>query len=121
MISIRITITIAVLWLLSVALLLLLGRTAAEARTTRPDPPRPVWLAIRLTFRERAAEALRVAWCESRFDIKAINGQYLGLFQMGDYARSKYGHGNTAMIQARAAHRYFVDSGRDWSPWSCKP
>ena len=23
--------------------------------------------------------------------------------------------------QAKAAHRYFVDSGRGWGPWSCKP
>ena len=31
------------------------------------------------------------------------------------------GHGHTADMQARAAFRYFVYSGRDWSPWSCRP
>ena len=32
-----------------------------------------------------------------------------------------FGHGPTALAQAQAAYRYFVRSGRDWSPWSCKP
>jgi hypothetical protein len=38
---------------------------------------------------------------------------------MGAYARARYGHGSTPMAQARAAYRYYVKSGRDWSPWSC--
>lgn len=66
-------------------------------------------------------EALRVSWCESRWDVRAENGQYLGLFQMGYRARVKYGHSLNAWVQARAAKRYFIDSGKDWSPWSCKP
>ncbi len=72
-------------------------------------------------FGKDGPAALRVAWCESRLYPGAVNGQYLGLFQMGSYARSRYGHGPDAWTQARAAYRYFVDSGRDWSPWSCKP
>jgi hypothetical protein len=40
---------------------------------------------------------------------------------MGNYARSRYGHSSSALGQARAAFRYFIDSGRDWSPWTCKP
>ena len=51
----------------------------------------------------------------------AQNGQYLGLFQMGSSERQLFGHGASALEQAKAAHRYFVLSGRDWSPWSCKP
>ena len=66
-------------------------------------------------------QALSVSWCESRWYIWAGNGQYLGLFQMGDYARSTYGHGSGAWAQAKAAKRYFMASGRDWSPWTCKP
>lgn len=77
--------------------------------------------AIRVVFRERAGEALAVARCESRLDIRATNGQYRGLFQMGASERRIYGHGSTALEQARAAHRYFVASGRDWSPWQCRP
>ena len=40
---------------------------------------------------------------------------------MGSSERTLFGHGNTALEQAVAAHRYFVASGKDWSPWSCKP
>ena len=60
--------------------------------------------------------ALRV-----RTEHVAQNGQYLGLFQMGTTARRLYGHGPTALEQATAAHRYFVDSGHGWGAWSCKP
>lgn len=61
--------------------------------------------------------ALAVARCESGLSTRAVNGQYLGLFQMGDYARSRYGHGSDAFTQARAAHDYWLDSG--WGPWTC--
>lgn len=77
--------------------------------------------AIRWVFGQYANQALDVAWCESRYSIWAENGQYLGLFQMGSSERELFGHGNTAIEQARAAHRYFVNSGRDWSPWQCRP
>ena len=66
-------------------------------------------------------QALQVARCESNFRTTAQNGQYLGLFQMGSSERALFGHGASAEAQARAAWRYFVRSGRDWSPWSCKP
>lgn len=76
---------------------------------------------ICLVFKSRCGEALRVSHCESRFDTNAENGQYLGLFQMGRHERATYGHGSTPRAQALAAHRYFVASGSDWSPWTCKP
>lgn len=77
--------------------------------------------AICYVFRRYCGQALNVSWCESKYDVTAGVGkhQYLGLFQMGDFARTKYGHGWTALEQVVAAHKYFVDSGRDWSPWSC--
>jgi hypothetical protein len=77
--------------------------------------------AIRVVFGRYAAEALAVARCESGLSEWAQNGQYLGLFQMGTSARSRYGHGASPYVQAQAAHAYFVDSGRSWGPWSCKP
>lgn len=77
--------------------------------------------AIEHVFGEYAWQAKAVAWCESRMSVWASNGQYLGLFQMGEFARERYGHGFSALAQARAAFRYFVASGRDWSPWTCKP
>jgi len=77
--------------------------------------------AICDVFGQYCREAVAVAWCESRLTTTAQNGQYLGLFQMGSSERRLFGHGPTAMAQAEAAHAYFVGSGRDWSPWSCKP
>lgn len=61
--------------------------------------------------------ALRVFRCESGLTTTAQNGQYLGLAQMGYYARSRYGHGSDAWTQARAAHAYYMDAG--WRPWEC--
>lgn len=75
--------------------------------------------AIRYVFGRYATEALAVAKCESGLSVWAQNGQYLGLFQMGDFARGAYGHSTTPLGQARAAYNYFMDSG--WSPWECKP
>ena len=76
--------------------------------------------AICAVFGDDCQEAVAVAWCESHLSPNARNGQYLGLFQMGSYERSLFGHGDSAHAQAVAAHRYFVRSGRDWSPWSCR-
>jgi hypothetical protein len=76
--------------------------------------------AICTVFGDVCQEATAVAWCESHLQTTARNGQYLGLFQMGSYERRLFGHGATAHAQALAAHRYFVRSGRDWSPWSCR-
>ena len=77
--------------------------------------------AICHVFKSDCGEALRVARCESGYRTTAQNGQYLGIFQMGSNERRLFGHGESALDQARAAYRYFVRSGRDWSPWSCKP
>ena len=72
-------------------------------------------------FGSRCQEALAVSRCESGLRTEAENGQYLGLFQMGSNERAIFGHGPSAIEQAVAAHRYFVASGSDWGPWSCKP
>lgn len=77
--------------------------------------------AICFVFGDHCGEALRVARCESGYRTTAQNGQYLGMFQMGTSERRLFGHGPTPLAQARAAYRYFVRSGSDWSPWSCKP
>jgi hypothetical protein len=91
---------------------------AAAAARARASSPRAVICKV---FGDYCDEALSVAHCESRLDTGAHNGQYLGLFQMGSNERQLFGHGVTALQQAQAAHRYFVASGRDWSPWSCRP
>jgi hypothetical protein len=76
--------------------------------------------AICGVFGRYCEQAVAIAWCESRLSPTAANGQYLGLFQMGSHERRLFGHGPTPYEQARAAHRYFVYSGRDWSPWGCR-
>lgn len=72
-------------------------------------------------FGPYCSEALAVARCESGFSIHAVNGQYLGLFQMGSSERATYatiGY-STAYEQTVAAHNYFAVAG--WGPWSCRP
>jgi hypothetical protein len=100
-----------------------LARREAEERHERllVDLARSPEKAICHVFRSHCQDALRVARCESGHQVTAQNGQYLGLFQMGSSERRLFGHGPTALEQARAAYRYFVLAGRDWSPWSCKP
>ena len=93
-------------------------RLAARRRAAALQTPAGAICAV---FKGHCRDALAVARCESNLSIHAQNGQYLGLFQMGSYARGRFGHGWTPLVQARAAHRYFVQSGRDWSPWTCKP
>ena len=72
----------------------------------------------------RELQALSVAGCESGFRTHAKNGQYFGIFQMGRSERHTFNpnhpHSTSARRQARGAHRYFVASGRDWSPWGCR-
>jgi hypothetical protein len=66
-------------------------------------------------------QAVRVAKCESGWSMtpRAQNGQYLGMMQMGSYARSRYGHSSNPWGQMAAAYRYYRDAG--WSPWACRP
>ena len=95
-------------------------RAKVGVRTARKLASLPPRAAICTVFGSYCQEALAVAWCESRLSTSAQNGQYLGLFQMGSYERRLFGHGQSARDQAVAAHRYFVRSGHDWSPWACR-
>ena len=95
-------------------------RAKVDMRDARRLATMPPKAAICTVFGDDCQEAVAVAWCESRLRPTAQNGQYLGLFQMGSYERQLFGHGSSAREQAVAAHRYFVRSGRDWSPWSCR-
>lgn len=131
---------------MTTAVALLLGITlgapgvAVDAMPITPNPqPEPViqfvdssFAPVRLPnglaqdiicdiFGPYCSEALSVAECESGFSPTAVNGQYLGVFQMGEYERATYGHGDTVEEQAQAAYRYFVAAGSDWSPWVCQP
>lgn len=105
--------------LITVALTILHLTAAASSRASPATGS--VERIICGVFGPYCSQALRVAWCESRYRTTASNGQYLGLFQMGSTARSRYGHGPDPWTQAEAAFRYFADSGFSWSPWTCRP
>jgi hypothetical protein len=77
-------------------------------------------IVICKVFGPYCQQALKISWCESKWYIWARNGQYLGLFQMGSSERRIFGHGSGAWAQAKAAKKYFISSGKDWSPWSCR-
>ena len=87
----------------------------------RPPVPGPVYAAVRSTpwHRAQRIQAFDVIYCESRYSVFATNGQYLGLFQFGSWARSRFGFGWSARAQAWAAWRYWSVSG--WSGWECQP
>ncbi len=103
-----------------VAAKIALARHARTRRLAAVEAANPQNVICRV-FGGYCRQALAVSRCESGLQTDAQNGQYLGLFQMGSSERRLFGHGPSAGDQARAAHRYFVASGRDWSPWSCKP
>ena len=110
--------------LLFVSLVLFVfAATVAQAKRPARTPYQAAVRAIYHVFGPYASQAMRVVHCETggTYSVWASNGQYLGLFQMGSWERRTYGHGSNPWAQARAAHRYFVASGRDWSPWECKP
>lgn len=94
---------------------------AAPARGVGAGAVPSVVRAICATFGRYCGEALRVAWCESRWKVSARNGTHLGLFQMGAWERRTYGHGPGAWAQSRAAYRYFTALGHSWRRWTCQP
>lgn len=97
-----------------------LTRRVQSRRLAAVEAATPQNVICRL-FGGYCQQALAVSRCESGLRTDAQNGQYLGLFQMGTSERRIFGHGPSVAEQVSAAHRYFVASGRDWSPWSCKP
>lgn len=96
----------------------------ADTAPRRGTPAYRAWVIHRVWPDKYESQAVRVARCESgpRINPQARNGQYRGAFQMGSAERRRYGHSPRSLwVQARAALRYFNQSGKDWSPWSCKP
>jgi hypothetical protein len=128
---------IRVIWPLMIivtALVLVLLLIASNANAHWRPGTHNATHAINLAFCGKANrscgqgnEAIEVAECEASHywdegrPQEARNGQYRGMFQMGKDERETYGHGPDPWRQAFAAHRYYIWSGRDWSPWECKP
>ena len=88
--------------------------------------PRQVKHLIREVFPHRYEQAWSVAWCESRFNTMATNGQYKGVFQLSRswrlyFRRLWHVHdvAYSAGQNVRAAHAIYRAQG--WAPWSCRP
>lgn len=109
--------------LLPVALLLAAPAQAASP----PPPPNPIAHLIHYVWKADAPAAKRVAWCESRWNRRATNGQYKGIFQLSlgirHWARNRHPHWHdvayTPWENIRAARMWFNRYG--WAPWSCRP
>jgi hypothetical protein len=69
-------------------------------------------------FGGECGKALQVAACESHYSVSARNGRFLGVFQMGDRERARFGGSSLdPWDQVRAAYAYYRLAG--WAPWSC--
>lgn len=103
-----------------------LHRCVGLTRHLNAKPPRAIRYVFQRLGSDDVAIALDVAGDEAGsgdiwahpFCTTATNGQYEGCFQMGDWARSRYGHGPTALDQAWAAYAYRVEAHGWCSGWS---
>jgi hypothetical protein len=73
--------------------------------------------ALKKYFRHEWRRAAITAWAEGHWNAYAKNGQYLGTFQMGSWARSNYGHSYNLVGQVRHAAANYRQNG--WSQWEC--
>jgi hypothetical protein len=89
-------------------------------RRPAPDAVIPAITLAARRYGLSASGMIRVAECESQLSRTATNGQYLGLFQLGSFARARYldGSWTDAWANATAAARYARDSG-GFGPWTC--
>jgi hypothetical protein len=92
--------------------------TARQLASLPTEYPR-FYRQLRISFGRSWKDAAVVAWKEGSWHWWARNGQYLGTFQMGSFARGEYGHANHLPGQVIAAAKYWRDAG--WSPWECQP
>ena len=96
------------------------------ARNVGRDEAKHVARATHRVWKKRRAHQWQgLISCESRFDKDAVNGQYLGLTQMGSDERAAWNWGRRVVRQLRASHRYWVYArdawGNGFAPWACDP
>lgn len=128
------------LMIILIALLIVLMLMASDAKAHYVPGRHNAIHAIQLAWCGKANrecwqgnQAIEVAKCEAaqywslnipaqaRGPYDEFGNRRLSMFQMGTRERRLYGHGPDPWSQAFAAYRYYVSSGRDWSPWECKP
>lgn len=104
--------------------LLLVAVLAGATGCSVPDQIR-YWFAQRGASPAQQEKAVDVAWCESRHNPQARNGQFAGLFQIGrqwhEGRASRLGFSWGQMYEASpniiVAADLWAEQG--WSPWSC--
>lgn len=89
-----------------------------------PAPQGDIEQMIYDVFGDAGARAVQVARCESGLNPRAVNGQYRGLFQLGNYHVGRaeaMGYSWDQMFEAYpnivVAHNLYAEQG--WRPWSC--
>lgn len=121
----------------AVAAVVFLGFGLSACLPGAPPPPQYThadgWAAVDQAFADHGplvvAQAHNVAACESNHWPYARNGQYDGIFQLGDHylgaltaAAQTLGRPvdwHDPYVNARAARIVWEQSG--WRPWSCRP
>ena len=108
---------------LNLLALVVFAIVALFAVTTAKGAGKPAGLVICEVWGDRlCGPAQRVAWCESRFNPHARNGQYWGLYQVSSHwRRTVPGWGWTLEAQARHALRVYRRTGSTWRHWRCRP
>lgn len=90
--------------------------TAVQMKLLPWEYPR-FYKALRKYFKGQWRNAAITAWAEGGWNARAANGQYLGTFQMGAWARLNYGHSHTLEGQVYHAYRNWRVNG--WGQWEC--
>lgn len=92
---------------------------SADRLASLPTQYPRFYRALHRHFGAHWLEAAVVSYGEGSWHSWARNGQYLGTFQMGGWARTTYGHSSTLEGQVAHAARYWRAHG--WSGWDCQP
>lgn len=98
----------------------------APAATPAPRTARSVE-AIIASYDWPVAEALAIAWCESRLEPRAYNRSSgaSGLFQVVPYWHAwRMAPGESLFdpeVNVRIAHEIYLAWGRSWRAWECRP
>jgi hypothetical protein len=83
---------------------------------------------IAVAFGDRAGEADRVAWCESKHDVRAVSRTNdHGLFQINGVHRAKFqevtGQPWDMVYDGfwNSVYAKYLHDTQGWHPWTCKP
>ena len=76
-----------------------------------------VWAAVERYFpASEWATAMRVAWCESRYQPWATNGEHTGVFQV----TARFHGAVPSDIDGQVRQAAGIVSREGWGPWSCR-